>query len=590
VAEGVDFGILGPIVVRSDGVDARIPAGKQRALLATLLVRAGETVPSTSIIDAVWGEDPPASAGHLVQVYVSQLRHALQRVGLEGRLQTQPNGYRLQCETGELDSDRFEALAHRGNKELAAGDPPAAAATLSAALEVWRGAALADARVYDEPARRASELDAQRLSIHEQRIQADLDCGGGPALVPELTGLVAGYPLRETLRAQLMVALYRSGRQADALAVYQDARRTLVDELGIEPGPRLRELEGRVLRHDASLDVVAPPPGAVPGSSQPSAKGRRGRVTLAVVAALVAVILIAVIATVVTSHGSTGTVAVPANGIAVVDEDATVVTRARHVGTSPGRLSYGAGGLWVGDLDAHTLSLVDPATLGVQRVIGLPDTPSVVATSGAIVWLSYSYSGRIARYLVRTDTLTRPIRPTPTATGLAALAPTEREVWVGLQDGVVLALDPVSLRTRAASHAGRYMALAVNSSAVWGIGFTSDDVARLNRQTARVVDRAPINGTARALAVDDRYVWVATADPDRLYRIDARSSQVTLTVPLGLPPSALVLGRDAIWIASGSQLERLELGAGELTRTLELHHPILALTADQQGHIYIATD
>jgi DNA-binding SARP family transcriptional activator/streptogramin lyase len=588
VADGVDFGILGPILVRSGGVVARIPAGKQRAVLATLLARAGETVPSSAIIDSVWGENPPASAGHLVQVYVSQLRNALQQVGLEGRLLTEHNGYRLQCEADELDSARFEALAHRGTVELEAGDAAAAAATLRSALEIWRGAALVDAPVEGEPARRASELDAQRLRVHEQRIQADLDCGGGAALVPELTGLVAAYPLRETLRAQLMVALYRAGRQADALAVYQDARRTLVDELGIEPGPRLRELEGRVLRHDASLDVAAAPLEGEAGAPGHDAEGRRRWLIVAGIG-IAAASAVAAIAIILAKDRPPGTVVVPAHGVAVVDERGTVVTHARSFGTSPGRLSYGAGGLWVGDLDAHTLSLVDPVTLRAKRVIGLPDTPSVVATAGAIVWLSYSYSGRIGRYLVRTDTLTQPIRPTPTATGLAALAPTERDIWVGQQDGTVLALDPVSLRVRASSKAGRYMALGVNSTAVWGVGFASPDVARMDRSTAKVVYRVPVNGGARALAADERDVWVATADPDRLYRIDARTSQVTLTIPLGRPPSALVIGRDAIWIASGSHLERIDPGAGELTRTLEVHHPVLALTADQRGHVYVAT-
>ncbi len=588
MSDGVDFGILGPILVRSGRVDARIPAGKQRAVLATLLVRSDEVVSSTSIIDGVWGESPPASAGHLVQVYVSQLRRALQEIGLEGRLLTVPNGYRLRVEMGELDVLEFEHLAERGSGELAAGDAVSAAATLRFALEIWRGEALADAPVEGEPARRASELDAQRLSVREQLIDADLACGSGPALVPELTGLVATYPLREALRAQLMVALYRSGRQADALAVYQDARRTLVEQLGIEPGPRLRDLEGRVLRHDASLEIASPPRAVTPIGSEPDATPPRGHRAL-VGLGLALVVAVAAVATIVASRDTTHAAAALADGITIVDERGTVISHTRSVGTSPGRLSYGAGGLWVGDLDAHTLSLVDPSSLAVRRVIGLPDTPSVVATAGATVWISYSYSGRIARYLPRTGILTRPIRPTPTATGLAALAPTERDVWVGLQDGAVLALDPISLRAKAASKAGRYLALAANSTSVWGIGFASDDVVRIDTHTAHVVNRTPITGVASALAVDDRNIWVATTGPDRLYRIDPRSSQVTSTIPLGLPPSALTIGRDAIWVASGSQLARVDPKTGELIRTLQLHHPVLALAADEQGHVYVAT-
>jgi DNA-binding SARP family transcriptional activator/predicted ATPase len=250
----MDFLILGPLEVTSDGAPLALGGGKQRALLADLLLSAGRTVATSRLIDDLWGEDVPDSATKMVQIYVSRLRKVLPA----GVLVTTASGYLVELPPEQVDLFRFERLAGAGRNALAMGDPNGAAAALREALALWRGPALAE---FDEPfaqteARRLEEL---QLAALEERIDADLALSRHPDLVAEIEALVRRQPLRERLRGQLMLALYRSGRQAEALAAYQEARRTLSEELGIEPSAALRDLERRILNQDPHLGVLPLP-------------------------------------------------------------------------------------------------------------------------------------------------------------------------------------------------------------------------------------------------------------------------------------------------------------------------------------------
>jgi DNA-binding SARP family transcriptional activator len=249
----MEFRLLGPLEAVDDGRTLPLGGTKQRALLAVLLLSANETVPGERLVDALWGERPPATATKAIQVYVSGLRRV---VGAD-RLQTRGRGYAIVAVPEEIDVARFERLTAEGRRALAAGAHAEAAERLATALALWRGPALADlaAEPFAEPA--AARLEELRLAALETRLDADLLLGRHAELVGELEGLVAGEPLRERPRRQLMLALYRSGRQAEALAAYQEARTTLVEELGIEPGPELQELERAILRQDASLAAPA---------------------------------------------------------------------------------------------------------------------------------------------------------------------------------------------------------------------------------------------------------------------------------------------------------------------------------------------
>ena len=245
----MEFRILGPTEADDGGNPLPLGGPKQRALLAILLLHANEVVSADRLVDELWSGEPPESGVAALQVRISQLRKALGPAG--ERLRTQPPGYVLRVEPAELDLNRFEQLL-----ESAEGAAPApAAATLREALGLWRGAPLADC-AYEPFAQAAiGRLEDLRLLALEKRIDADLSLGRHGELVGELEAIVREHPLRERPRAQLMLALYRSGRQADALDAFRGARRALVDELGIEPSPALQELERAILRQDPSLDL-----------------------------------------------------------------------------------------------------------------------------------------------------------------------------------------------------------------------------------------------------------------------------------------------------------------------------------------------
>jgi DNA-binding SARP family transcriptional activator len=264
-----EFRLLGPLEVLVDGKPLRIAAAKPRALLAVLLLNRNRVVPTERLVDELWGEEAPARATKTLQVYVSQLRKAL---GPE-RLVTRPPGYELRIGEGELDVERFETLAAAAREQLSAGDLQAAVAGLREALGLWRGPALREFRSEPFADAAAARLDDLRLAAVEDRLHAELDAGATAEVIPELEELVDAEPLRERPRELLMLALYRSGRQADALDLYRRTREHYVNELGIDPGPALRELEQAVLRQDSDLRL--PARRATPGP--PDEPGHRRR-------------------------------------------------------------------------------------------------------------------------------------------------------------------------------------------------------------------------------------------------------------------------------------------------------------------------
>jgi DNA-binding SARP family transcriptional activator len=243
----VDFRLLGPLEVFDDDRPLALGGLKQRSVLAILLMHANELVTSDQLIDQIWGGTPPARAGKNVQVHVSRLRKVLDH----GRLTTHPGGYVLHVESDEFDVARFERLA----AEAGSASPPDAAHKLREALALWRGSALADLAYEGFAQPEIARLEEMRLAGLDQRIDADLALGRHAELIGELEALVARHPLQERLRRQLMLALYRSGRQAEALEAYRAARHELSEELGLEPSEQLKQLEQAILRQDPGLDL-----------------------------------------------------------------------------------------------------------------------------------------------------------------------------------------------------------------------------------------------------------------------------------------------------------------------------------------------
>ncbi|MGB8003025.1 MAG: BTAD domain-containing putative transcriptional regulator [Gaiellaceae bacterium] len=273
----MEYRILGPFEAL-DG-ERQLPLGgaKQRAVLALLLLHANEPLTRDVIVDELWGENPPPTAAKVLQNCVSALRKELPA----DTIRTVGGAYCVAVEPGELDRDRFERLLGEGRVALEAGDHADASDRLRQALALWHGTPLSDFSYERFAQDEISRLEELHVSALEDRIEAELALGHHDELVAELEGLVNRHPLRENLRAQLMVALYRGGRQAEALEVYRDARRVLLSELGIEPGRRLRELERAILAQDPGLDASRERPEARPGrAAAEPLEGRDGELAL----------------------------------------------------------------------------------------------------------------------------------------------------------------------------------------------------------------------------------------------------------------------------------------------------------------------
>jgi predicted ATPase/DNA-binding SARP family transcriptional activator len=278
------FGILGPLEVVDDHERViALSARKQRVLLAILLLHANEVVSADRLVEDVWSGEPPATSDKGLQVHVSRLRRVLAAPAPPGeaRLLTGGSGYQLVVGAGELDSERFEQLVQEANGLIGAGSFEPAVEKLGEALALWRGGALDDFEYEDFAQAEIARLSELRIVALEQRVAAELELGRAELLVGELERLVREHPYRERLRGQLMLTLYRSGRQAEALRAYRDARRVLVDELGIEPSAELRELHDAILTQDAALtpsaQLVGRPAEAVGWGSRAFPRAPRAR-------------------------------------------------------------------------------------------------------------------------------------------------------------------------------------------------------------------------------------------------------------------------------------------------------------------------
>ena len=256
----MEFGLLGPLVVRQDGAVISVTRSRERAVLAALLLHANEVVPVGDLAEALWGEMAPRSAEMTVRNYVKRLRQVLGENG-GSRIGTGAGGYSIRVEAGELDVARFERLASATLAAMRAGRWTQVSGQARAALSLWRGDPLADVGSLVLAEREAPRLAEMRLQVLEAHLDADVRSGGHARVIPELYRLVRMHPLREHLHATLMLALYRCGRQADALAAYRNVRQLLVAELGLEPGPDLREMHQQILAAHPSLAGTGPVPG-----------------------------------------------------------------------------------------------------------------------------------------------------------------------------------------------------------------------------------------------------------------------------------------------------------------------------------------
>jgi DNA-binding SARP family transcriptional activator len=387
----VEITILGPLELRIDGMVAPLGGPKARALLAMLALHANEVVSRERLIEALWGDRPPPSVDQSLNTYVSRLRRTL---GNE-RLSRRSGGYVLTIGPDELDLDRFEMLVQEARGAAVAGDVKGAARMLSEAQALWSGPALADVLYEPFASHEARRLEEKRLAAREDLLDAQLAIGAGAELVPELERLVGEHPLRERLLGQLMLTLYRAGRHADALAGLQAARHRLADELGLEPGPQLRELERRILQHDQRLGVPHP-------RGQEMGGGRRA------VGALVALAATAAAAAAIILANDAGKE--PPSLHDFSNSLVSIGTRSGRAGNiidlagSPAAVAFGAGSVWVAEPSGQIVERVDPTSGSITDRIAVGGEPGSLVWGGGAVWVASTLGGSIKRIDPATDT------------------------------------------------------------------------------------------------------------------------------------------------------------------------------------------
>src|SRR4249920_3228656 len=352
----MQFGILGPLEVSDEGRRVEIGGHKQRALLASLLLHANEVVSLDRLIDELWGETPPPTAAKTLQAQVSRLRRSLNgdedpAAHMLGPLETRGHGYLLKVEPGQVDADRFQVMLEEARRARAEGKPEEAAEELRRALALWRGPALADFAYEPFAQAEIARLDELQLTALEERIEADLALGRHTELIGELEALVTRHRLRERLRGQLMLALYRSDRQAEALHAYQEFRLALAEELGLEPSQGLQRLERQILEQDTELAAPA---------RKLRPRPARGRARLLVVAgALLLVAAVGAVVVLLLRDGGSETRTIAGGNAGALDPRTGELLATIPLGTSPTSIAVGEGSVWVLDADDRTVSQID---------------------------------------------------------------------------------------------------------------------------------------------------------------------------------------------------------------------------------------
>jgi DNA-binding SARP family transcriptional activator len=555
----VEFRLLGPFDVLVDGRSAELGGAKQRALLAILAIRANEIVPSERLIEELWLGHAPESAVNTLQGYVSRLRKALVPDGsnsAEPIIVFRPPGYVLTLAPEHIDSRRFERLVGEAEARAATGDAKGAAASLREALDLWRGAALADFTYEEFAQAEIARLGELRLKAIEERIDADLACGHHSALVPELEALVAEHPLRERLRAQQMLALYRSGRQGEALAVYRETRKTLGDELGIEPTLSLQELERAILGHDPSLEP--------PRRTRPTAVATHlpRRLRIAAAGAIVAAGAVALGFILGTSDSQR--VHVRANSIAVVDPRTNNIVDDIQVGDYPTAVAAGNGSVWVGNAGDNTVQWIDAKTRKPSFATGAQQPIDLAVTRHAL-WIANGTSfatspptggGTIERRGLSFGA-TRKIKVGPPETlneWWTVVATDGRSVWAGNSSTRIarqLDLATGQVLQRVSDVGGGSIAIGYGS--VWVAEYRRNAAVRIDPGSGKVSARIPVSSAPTRIVAGEGAVWVTTQHPNNaVWKIDPRTAEAIAVIPVPATSRRVAAGAGYVWVTSGT--------------------------------------
>jgi YVTN family beta-propeller protein len=541
----MEFRILGPLEVRDGGRPLSIRRGKDQALLAYLLLHANEVIPSARLIDVLWDERPPPTAPKALQNVVASLRRQLG----DERLLTRDPGYMLRVEKDELDLATFEQLAKEGRA--------------AEALALWRGPPLLELheeRFADDARRR---LDEQRLAVLEDRIDADLAAGRNGRVIPELEALLREHPLRERLYGQLMLALYRAGRQADALEAFRRARRTLSDEVGLEPGPQLQDLERRILQQDPAL---APPEGGV-------RDGRPARSRRALLLGLALIAAAAVTAYALTRGGGNEPAVVP-NSLVRIDPETNRIASVVPVGRRPAAIASAGSDLWVANSLDDTLTHIDTRS-GEKRTLGGFEFPTSLAREGRRIWVGNNANGVVVALDPVSGSVIDRLRIAGTAAA-SYLAYGAGSLWVSEEEVAVRRIDPETGKATQQVGGDQAHQLAFGERAAWAVLAGLRQILRIDAYSGRKQTIA-VGALPTGIAVGFGAVWVASSGDDTVWRIDPETADVDDVVHVGGHPEGVAVAAGAVWAANNEAgtVSRIDPATNEVTATVRTgYHPL----------------
>ena len=564
--------MLGAIEVLERGEVIPLSRGKERALLAVLLLRANQVVSVDQLVTDLWPDEPPTQAAKTVQVYVSRLR---QRLGDQAILTRSP-GYTIPLDSDQLDLSRFERLVASA-RDL---PPDDASDRLREALALFRGPVLADVAYEPFAQGEIARIEELRLEALEARIAADLGRGRHAGLVPELESLVRSHPLRERLRAQLALALYRAGRQADALEVVREGRRKLVDELGLEPAEELKVLERAILAHDPELEPPGPdtPEGAV--LQRPTR--RRSRRALLGAAAAGAVLVGAALVAVLARGSDENPILAPPGSVALIDPGRNAVTAAIDLPERPSRIAVQGDDVWILHPDAATLTRVSRSERIVSRSLGLGGAPGSIAAEDGAVWVSDVLAGTVTRIDAERPDVRRTFAARPGPAGLlhsdaGALAFGFGSLWFASGRRTVTRVDTEKLVSRGAVRdvgtAGPSIGgIATAAGAVWVAAL--HELTRIDPRSNTVeAVVGPLSVFRIAgLAASAEGAWLSDVGSDQVLLVDAAQTQVAGATKVGSQPLGVAYGAGAIWVANSGDgtVTRIDPTTGRVVATISV--------------------
>jgi YVTN family beta-propeller protein len=562
------FAILGPLRVTRSGAAVALGGRQQRAILARLLVAGAAGVSVDQLADMLWSGRAPSGFVTTIQTYVFHLRKLLEPErgrGTPGAVLVTENGrYRLAVAPDAVDVGLFKRAADAGQQLLAAGNAASAATELRRGLGLWRGEVLADLADFEFVAPFAARLNEQRLVAIEAAIDCELLAGHHAAVIGELDELIAQHPLREQLYERRMLALYRAGRQAEALNSFDRLRGQLRDELGVDPGEPLQRLQRQVLTHDPALDVhpaaatdqsdagVTPSPTLVtdsePGSDRQPPRRPRYRQRRWVIGSCAVILAAAVAATtavVVSQTQRSSLRTLPPSSVGVIDADGSLHD-AVAVGQSPDGIVYGFNSLWVANSEDGTVQRVNPHTREVVQTIRVGASPTAVAVAGNDVWVVNSAVGTVSKIDPKDNTVASTVSVGALPTAIAA-GPSG--VWVANSgDDTVQRIDPITgIAGRAFDVGDGPDGLAVDEHSVWVANGREGTLSHLDAATGQPLGPSVAVGSgAKGLALTPDAVWVANEAGLSVTRVDVTTGLIT-QIQVGDGPHAIVSAAGKIW-------------------------------------------